>query len=329
MAAPSDTPTLFTYSGTLRVVVVSGTGLLAQDANGLSDPYVKVTALPPTPVASSAKAAKAKAADAIFKTPVIKKTLEPRWDAEGSIALAHAGRVHFEVKDDDKFGHNDPMGEAVLPLLALAHGRKVTKVLRLVPGAATDLPPRLGSITVSLQLESAADLTPVYDLDLVDALGNDMELAVEHGLPLPIDGAAATEGIFRVPGNADHILRLKEAANFGKLPEILTEPASDVASVAGAFKLWFRELLVPLVPASYYDAALAATDPPTARALVDSLPEANQNIIEFLARFLYTFTSDPASVEATKMDAKNMAMTRPPSASSRLAPLAAFGPPSP
>ena len=317
-----------TYSGTVHVEVHSGQNLISADTNGFSDPYVKVGQTPHDPTLSK-KAQKAFG----VKTPVCKKTLNPEWGFASSFAVSDAIGVEFLVKDDDKVGHNDPLGEATLPLADLCHGRGVDTELRLVPGPHPDLPPALGSISVSIRFESSTRLFPVYGVDLGTALDNDMELASESGGPQPVDGVPSflralgdgilarggttSEGIFRVPGSASAIAAIKEAANFGELHTLLGDTGAggicDVASLSGAFKLWFRELPEPLIPDALYDSATAVSSPEAAESVIRELDDMSQNVVEYLAKFLLSFTEDAAAVDLSKMDRKNIAMVFGPS----------------
>lgn len=60
-------------------------------------------------------------------------------------------------------------------------------------------------------------------------------------------------GIFRVSGSQVEINNMKEAFEKGDDPLAYTTDASDINSVAGVLKLYFRELREPLFPIQYFD----------------------------------------------------------------------------
>jgi len=80
----------------LRIVVESGSGLAPKDANGLSDPYLRIFCGPFK-----------------VKTKVIRKTLNPRWDEVIEIPAewAKANSIIVECWDWDSIISDDFMGE--------------------------------------------------------------------------------------------------------------------------------------------------------------------------------------------------------------------------
>uniref|UniRef100_A0A1I8FMK3 C2 domain-containing protein n=1 Tax=Macrostomum lignano TaxID=282301 RepID=A0A1I8FMK3_9PLAT len=96
---------------TLYIRIIKGECLAAQDSNGLSDPYVKVHLLPDT-----GKRTK-------LRTRTCQRTLNPIWDEE----FCYSG-----VLDEDTIGF-DWMGEILLPLGHLLHGRKEYYEIPLQP----------------------------------------------------------------------------------------------------------------------------------------------------------------------------------------------------
>jgi len=80
----------------LRIMVESGSGLAPKDANGLSDPYLRIFCGPYK-----------------IKTKVIKKTLNPRWNelVEIPAEWAKANNIVVECWDWDAIGGDDFMGE--------------------------------------------------------------------------------------------------------------------------------------------------------------------------------------------------------------------------
>ncbi|XP_077996408.1 rabphilin-3A-like [Glandiceps talaboti] len=96
----------------LHVTLHKARGLKAMDSNGLSDPYVKLHLLP-----GASKANK-------LRTKTVHKTLNPEFHE----TLTYYGiteddlqrkTLRLSVLDEDKFGHNDFIGEHRLPLKKL------------------------------------------------------------------------------------------------------------------------------------------------------------------------------------------------------------------
>jgi len=85
-------------AGFVKIIVHSGTDLVAADTNGKSDPYVVV-----------------EFAGQKFKTPKIPKTLNPVWDASFQLPKGSAPvDVSFNVWDHDQVGSDDFLGKAEL-----------------------------------------------------------------------------------------------------------------------------------------------------------------------------------------------------------------------
>ncbi|GMF19595.1 unnamed protein product [Phytophthora lilii] len=85
----------------MRLKIIRAEALAAADLNGKSDPYVKVW-YDGKEVASS---------------PRVKRSLNPRWDFEVAIPLAHAGPldVELEVLDKDELSTSDLLGALRVP----------------------------------------------------------------------------------------------------------------------------------------------------------------------------------------------------------------------
>ncbi|KAI9223041.1 hypothetical protein BC828DRAFT_403499 [Blastocladiella britannica] len=119
-----------------------------------------------------------------------------------------------------------------------------------------------------------------------------------------------TEGIFRVPGDADLItdLRLRIERN-----EYSDAGIVEASVPAGLLKFWLRELADPLIPTASYPACIAAADDPDrALALIDALPEYHRNVAMFVIAFLQLFAR-PEYMKITKMSVANLAMVFAPS----------------
>merc|ERR1719331_1661209 len=94
-----------TRSSTLRITVLSATGLRKADWLGKSDPYVIVQILGPD---NSIKEE--------FKTDTVKNTLRPTWNYQQDVLKYSAGdRLSFKVMDEDPWPKpHDFLGKAVL-----------------------------------------------------------------------------------------------------------------------------------------------------------------------------------------------------------------------
>ncbi|KNC46600.1 RapGAP/RanGAP domain-containing protein [Thecamonas trahens ATCC 50062] len=104
--------------GTFTVNVIRGRDLAAKDKRGTSDPYVVV-----------------KVDGSEFRTSVVKKELNPRWNELFSCPV-HSNQAvfHLEVWDWDKIGSDDFMGESKLSLSACPElGKYMRMWLHLVP----------------------------------------------------------------------------------------------------------------------------------------------------------------------------------------------------
>ncbi|CAE7178082.1 unnamed protein product [Rhizoctonia solani] len=133
-------------------------------------------------------------------------------------------------------------------------------------------------------------------------------------LPFLADGILAlggtkSEGIFRIPGDADEVsdLRVRIDKGFYNL-----EGIDDCNVPASLFKLWLRELQEPLIPADMYNACIRASeDPERVVGLVKELPTNNRRVLLFVISFLQLFLPD--SVQSiTKMTSANMALVMAP-----------------
>jgi len=83
------------------VTVVSGRNLVSRDDNGLSDPFIVVHFV-----------------DQREKSAVIRKTLNPEWNAQFTFSCAGVSdqtQMQFTVMDWDRFSADDYMGEVSVP----------------------------------------------------------------------------------------------------------------------------------------------------------------------------------------------------------------------
>ncbi|XP_041865915.1 rho GTPase-activating protein 22 isoform X2 [Melanotaenia boesemani] len=107
----------------------------------------------------------------------------------------------------------------------------------------------------------------------------------EHGLK--------EEGLFRAPGQTNHVRELQDAFDRGEKP--VFDSSTDVHTVASLLKLYIRELPEPIVPFSKYTqflscAQLLTKDKEMAitelSKQVKSLPQVNYNLLKYICKFL-------------------------------------------
>ncbi|RIB02959.1 hypothetical protein C2G38_2255281 [Gigaspora rosea] len=115
----------------------------------------------------------------------------------------------------------------------------------------------------------------------------------------------ASEGIFRVPGDADYVteLKLRIEKNRFDISEI-----TDANVPSSLFKFWLRDLADPLIPSEFYDQCIKNCDDTNLSIeIVKKLPEINRRVVLFVIDFLQIFTK-PNITHVTKMNVNNIAM---------------------
>ncbi|GAA6100381.1 rabphilin-3A [Tachysurus ichikawai] len=104
-------------NNTLHCNIIRGKGLKSMDSNGLADPYVKLHLLP-----GASKSNK-------LRTKTLRNTLNPAWNE----TLVYHGitnedmqkkTLRLSVSDEDKFGHNEFIGETRVVLKKLKPNQK-------------------------------------------------------------------------------------------------------------------------------------------------------------------------------------------------------------
>jgi hypothetical protein len=120
----------------------------------------------------------------------------------------------------------------------------------------------------------------------------------------------ATEGIFRVSGNANRIAEIKNMYNAGE--EIPTKEFGDPHLITGIIKLFFRELTNPLLTYAKYNQFLAlggadagAGTLQKIKQEIASLPEVNRVVLGFLMKNLKRVSAFAAQ---SKMEASNLSI---------------------
>ncbi|XP_008427942.1 rho GTPase-activating protein 22 isoform X1 [Poecilia reticulata] len=119
------------------------------------------------------------------------------------------------------------------------------------------------------------------------------------------------EGLFRAPGQTNHVRELQDVFDRGEIP--VFDSSTDVHTVASLLKLYIRELPEPIIPFSKYSqflscAQLLSKDKETAitelSKQVKSLPQVNYNLLKYICKFL-----DEVQLQSNdnKMSVQNLA----------------------
>ncbi|XP_062257170.1 rho GTPase-activating protein 22 isoform X2 [Platichthys flesus] len=125
----------------------------------------------------------------------------------------------------------------------------------------------------------------------------------EHGLE--------EEGLFRSPGQTNHVRELQDACDRGEKP--VFDSTTDVHTVASLLKLFIRELPEPIIPFSKYTQFLSCAQLLTKDKelgiielgkQVKSLPQVNYNLLKYICRFLDEVQSHS---NENKMSVQNLA----------------------
>ncbi|KAG0182253.1 hypothetical protein DFQ29_005136 [Apophysomyces sp. BC1021] len=114
-----------------------------------------------------------------------------------------------------------------------------------------------------------------------------------------------SEGIFRVPGDADAVTDLRVRIENGNYD---ASGITDPNVPASLLKYWLRDLADPLISAELYDKCLACSENADKTIeIVNELPEVNRRIVLYMISFLQEFTA-PDVTAHTLMNVSNLAM---------------------
>uniref|UniRef100_A0A673AF64 Rho GTPase activating protein 22 n=1 Tax=Sphaeramia orbicularis TaxID=375764 RepID=A0A673AF64_9TELE len=125
----------------------------------------------------------------------------------------------------------------------------------------------------------------------------------EHGLK--------EEGLFRAPGQTNHVRELQDSFDRGEKP--VFDSSTDVHTVASLLKLYIRELPEPVIPFSKYTQFLSCAQLLTKDKemgitelgkQVKSLPQVNYNLLQYICKFLDEVQSHS---NENKMSVQNLA----------------------
>lgn len=93
-----------------------------------------------------------------------------------------------------------------------------------------------------------------------------------------------SEGIFRVPGDAECVTELKIRVERGNYD---LQGVTDPNVPASLLKLWLRELSDPLIPMSIYDSCIKSFDhPERALSVLQRLSQHHAAVTKFMIEFL-------------------------------------------
>ncbi|KAM6956674.1 rho GTPase-activating protein 22 [Aplochiton taeniatus] len=119
------------------------------------------------------------------------------------------------------------------------------------------------------------------------------------------------EGLFRAPGQTNHVRELQDAFDRGEKPVL--DSTTDVHTVASLLKLYLRELPEPVIPFSKYTQFLSCAqfltkDKETGIQelikQVKALPQVNYNLLKYICKFLDEVQSHSGG---NKMSVQNLA----------------------
>eukprot|EP01104_Vermistella_antarctica_P016260 TRINITY_DN5516_c3_g1_i1.p1 TRINITY_DN5516_c3_g1~~TRINITY_DN5516_c3_g1_i1.p1 ORF type:complete len:654 (+),score=153.37 TRINITY_DN5516_c3_g1_i1:208-2169(+) len=196
----------------------------------------------------------------------------------------------------------------------LAYIEEIPELYRLI-GTRLTLPD-----LVLKHRSSSVKARPLYGIPLAEAV--ELNVFTSSGLPIVVEkcteflleSAIDVEGIFRVSGAANAVNALKKAFDRGEDVDLTS---CDPHTVAGAYKLYLRELPDPLFPHNLYDALISTLEikklegdsneawlQSTAN-LFKALPEVNYVVTMSMLGMLLKFVE---MKDANKMGPSNLAI---------------------
>ncbi|KAL0486979.1 Rho GTPase-activating protein [Acrasis kona] len=160
--------------------------------------------------------------------------------------------------------------------------------------------------------------TNIFGIPLVDVLGRYTEpgpipLQIEHCLQF-LEANLKEPGIFRIPGHALEVERIKSLLEDGESPDFASmEITNKIHSVCGVVKQYIRDLPEPLLTFERFDSFIMAsrmTDPDEQfvylKKLVDDLPPNNKHL---LSRITHTLELVESHQDENKMNAHSIAIS--------------------
>ncbi|EFA83175.1 pleckstrin domain-containing protein [Heterostelium album PN500] len=267
-------------NGQLSGTIIKGRDFAKKDLNGYADPFA-ITRIERQQI----------------RTPTIYKTLNPIWNEQFYFDITkNEGYFYLLVWDEDKFSAADFMGKIIIPLTALPPGQELQMHLPLIPKTSknkvtgdvfvklkyiytTDTPISNG-VSIFGQSLSSFESRPESKDGLPGILFDFINFFEQYGLK--------EEGLFRICGSNLDIKSHKQQIDSGQT--ILFTP-DKIHTLAGVFKLFFRELPEPILTFEKYDAFLSiSTNNANVKqitTLIKSLPKVNQKLLQLLLPFFY------------------------------------------
>jgi len=142
------------------------------------------------------------------------------------------------------------------------------------------------------------------------------EFAPDEDLPLVLTTLAnkvielnghKTEGIFRIPGDSEHVSNLKIKIETGSYD---CDDINDPHIPASLLKLWMRELEEPIVSSELYEDAINCAkneDSKGSVKLVKNITELHRKVMEYIIQYLRCI-ANPDFETITKMSVINLSM---------------------
>ncbi|RCH79259.1 hypothetical protein CU098_003225, partial [Rhizopus stolonifer] len=147
-------------------------------------------------------------------------------------------------------------------------------------------------------------------LETVMGLEKDPKLKIPQVMIFLTDAVKAldgkrTQGIFRVPGDADIVTDLRVRIENGNYD---TTGIHDPNVPASLLKYWLRDLSEPLIPFYLYQQCIEyASEGHQVVKIINSLPDHNRRILLYMTHFIQEFI-EPQVVQHTLMTVSNLAM---------------------
>ncbi|KAH8549091.1 Rho GTPase activation protein [Umbelopsis sp. PMI_123] len=200
---------------------------------------------------------------------------------------------------DQKENKMDVMSQHVSSKLTKICSRgakgKVLTVAEIERAKDAPFKPSVFGETLEFIMEQQASTTDLDIPKIVPFLSN---------MVLDLRGLTS-EGIFRVPGDADDVTELRIRIENGRYESTsITDPNVP----ASLLKYWLRDLANPLILTEYYELCIKhSEDINQAIEVIRQLPDVNRRIVLYMANFLAKFTT-PESTQLTRMNVNNLAM---------------------
>ncbi|KXS12662.1 hypothetical protein M427DRAFT_502256 [Gonapodya prolifera JEL478] len=238
------------------------------------------------------------------------------WELMGVLLIGFPPSKNFEHYLESFIAAGTRSEEPRISALAFNCQKKLVRIGKSgprgkVPAAAEVERARVAAYSPSVFGETLEEVMTIQAKDFPeDEIPRVMVFLARAVLKL---GGCKTEGIFRVPGDADSVAELKcriENRNYD------VSGIFDPSVPASLLKLWMRELADPIIPVELYDQCIGvgrkemekrneATE--NAWDIVKQLPPLSRAVANYMVQFL-RIVADPEHQKITKMTLNNLAM---------------------